>query len=84
MQANNATKMSSYSNKGLENKIIELKENNIKLMLEMIENILYKFHHSSINDVFNYFQQSPSLALMEKQTDQLVKLINLVTTKLIY
>ena len=48
----------------------------------MIEYILYQFHHSSINDLFNYFQQSPSLALMANQTDQLVKLINLVSTKL--
>ena len=49
----------------------------------MIENILYQFYHSSINDLFNHFQQSPSLALMANQTDQLVMLINLVTIILI-
>ena len=50
----------------------------------MIETILYLFNHSSINDLFNHFQQSLSLALMANQTNQLVRLINLVTTKLVY
>ena len=48
----------------------------------MIENILY--HSNNSYDQFNHFQQSPSLALMANQTDQLIKLINLVTTKIIY
>ena len=45
---------------------------------KMIENIIYNPHHSSTMIFSIIFQQSPFLALMANQTDQLIKLINLV------